>query len=85
MNKKTLLDQPEYWNQRYRNNNDTWSLNSANPVFVQLISGKKFPLKEEMLILGCGKGHDAYSAAKLGFKVTGIDFSETAIKEARNL
>lgn len=80
-----MIDLSEYWDNRYKNNSDSWSLNSPNPVFVQLLAGKKFPLKKELLVLGCGKGHDAFAAAELGFNVNAVDFSKTVISDAENL
>ncbi len=82
MNKKSLIDLPEYWNRRYSENNDSWTLNSANPVFVQLLSSKKISLGNKMLVLGCGTGCDAFAAAELGYEVTGIDFSSEALSIA---
>lgn len=35
------------------------------------------------ITLGCGVGRETIYLAKLGFEVTGLDFSPTAIKEAR--
>jgi 2-polyprenyl-3-methyl-5-hydroxy-6-metoxy-1,4-benzoquinol methylase len=48
---------------------------------------KYFPLISDMkaLDLGCGSGTTAFTLAQLGFLVTGIDISETAIELAREL
>ncbi len=37
--------------------------------------------KGELLDLGCGQGRDSIPLAKLGFSVTGIDYSKVGIKQ----
>ncbi|KAK1469264.1 thiopurine S-methyltransferase [Colletotrichum melonis] len=39
--------------------------------------------KHTALVPGCGKGHDALLLANLGYDVLGLDFSPTAIAEAK--
>ncbi|KAK1688850.1 S-adenosyl-L-methionine-dependent methyltransferase [Colletotrichum godetiae] len=41
------------------------------------------PQKPTALVPGCGKGHDALLLANLGYDVLGLDFSPTAIDEAK--
>lgn len=43
------------------------------------------PKGKKVLDLGCGSGTTAFTLAKLGFTVTGIDVSETAIGMAKDL
>jgi len=47
--------------------------------FVKTIAGKR------VLDLGCGPGQDSYIFAELGFKVTGLDYSEEMINRAKTL
>lgn len=42
------------------------------------------PLGKKALDLGCGSGTTAFILAKLGFNVTGVDISETAIAMAKD-
>ncbi len=85
MNNNYFVDSPSYWDNRYLEKTDYWSLNSPNPVFVQLLDDEKFIHKNNLLVLGSGLGHDAKAAAQKGFNVTGIDFSDRAIFYSREL
>lgn len=45
----------------------------------------QYPAGKKALDLGCGSGTTAFTLAKLGLSVTGIDISETAIEMAADL
>jgi len=47
--------------------------------FARTIGGKR------VVDIGCGPGHDSYQFAKLGFDVTGLDYSPEMIKTAKTL
>lgn len=85
MNNIINTNSPSYWDDRYTNKTDEWSLNNPNPVFVQLLEDEKFIPKNNLLILGSALGHDSKFAAQKGLKVTGVDFSEYAIAKSREL
>lgn len=61
-----------------------WNLGAAPEALKDLVESKTL-LPCKALEIGCGFGHSAIYLAKCGFRVTGIDISETAIKTARNL
>jgi len=44
-----------------------------------------FPAGARVLDIGCGTGREAFALHALGFRVTGVDVSETAIKTARGM
>lgn len=59
-----------------------WNVEAPPAALVELIeSGKVQPCKA--VDLGCGAGNYAIHLARLGFQVTGIDISPSAIKIAR--
>jgi len=59
-----------------------WNIETPPELLVELVdSGKVQPCKA--IDLGCGAGNSAIYLAGRGFKVTGIDFSPTAIKIAK--
>jgi len=59
-----------------------WNMETPPEPLVELVdSGKVQPCKA--IDLGCGAGNYAVYLAERGFEVTGVDFSQTAIKIAR--
>lgn len=80
-----LVDNSAYWEDIYAKDAASWDLRSATPVFLDFLSNDLLKNKKSILILGCGYGYDAIAAAKRGFEVTAIDFSESAISFAEKL
>lgn len=59
-----------------------WNMETPPEPLVELVdSGKVQPCKT--IDMGCGAGNYAVYLAERGFEVTGVDFSQTAIKIAR--
>jgi len=59
-----------------------WNIETPPDVLVQLVESGKVP-PCEVIDLGCGAGNYAIYLAHKGFNVTGVDFSPTAIKFAK--
>lgn len=78
------VNSPEYWDELYRSNQTRWDMNGPTPAFEDLLQTKHL-VPGKMLVLGCGKGHDAVLFAHHGYDVNAIDFSPTAIDTARRL
>lgn len=75
---KEWFDSPYYDLLYYKRNE------SEATAFIQLlISYLKPAKKSSMLDVACGKGRHSKVLAEMGFDVTGIDLSETAIAEAK--
>ncbi len=79
------LSDPSYWDNRYTEKKDTWSLNKPNPVLVQALEEKLLQPPAKLLVAGSGKGEDAIFLAKCGFEVTAVDFSREAVDYLKNL
>jgi methyl halide transferase len=48
-------------------------------------SPNRLPRKKNALVPGCGRGHDVLLLSAMGYDVYGLDYSETAIKQARKV
>ena len=58
-----------------------WNIETPPQALIDLVISEKIkPCKT--IDLGCGTGHYSIYFASLGFKVTGVDISPTAIKIA---
>jgi SAM-dependent methyltransferase len=69
------------WDERYRSKDSVWGIEPNRFVREHCES---LPVGEA-LDLACGEGRNALWLARLGWQVTGIDFSEVAIERARAL
>lgn len=74
-----------FWNELYQSSSDGWDIGTPTPIFLDLLENNFFAKDSSILIIGCGKGYDAIAAAKFGYDVTGLDFSDSAIEFAKSL
>ncbi|XOB40627.1 MAG: methyltransferase domain-containing protein [Candidatus Nealsonbacteria bacterium] len=72
----------EYFNELYKVEDCFWGI-KAEKIVEEFLKNKKGPGK--VLDLGVGEGRNAICFAKRGFNVTGVDFSEKAIRKLRSL
>lgn len=70
------MNQKEAWEYFYNSSNRPWR-------GVSEIENIPFPKGSKILEEGCGNGKTAYMLLKMGYHVTGIDFSQSAINMCR--
>ena len=68
----------QFWEGHYRKRERVWSGN-ANPILIEV--AESLP-SGTALDLGCGEGGDAVWLARLGWQVTAVDVSNTALHRA---
>jgi methyl halide transferase len=77
---------PAFWEGLYAERQDGWELGEAAPSLqAWLALGATFPPGARVAVPGCGRGHDVRLLARHGFSVTGFDFADAAVTEARRL
>ena len=82
-----MTTHPDDWNRFYEDEQrPAWDMDRATPLVEELLA-LAFPLGLhpgcELVVPGCGFGHDACALSALGFTVTGLDFAPLAIQGAR--
>jgi SAM-dependent methyltransferase len=77
-------EKTEFWSGRYQSKETPWDLNGAHPSLPKMAAAIKL-LRSRILILGCGRAHDAAWFARAGHIVTAMDFSAEAVAEAKKL
>lgn len=79
------VNQEHFWTEKYLSDTKPgWDLNEPAQPLKDILPQLKL-LKCRILVLGCGRGHDAAYLAQQGHIVTGVDVSPEAIKEAKKL
>lgn len=71
------------WDQHYRDGHTPWDQGSAAPSIQEVIDRGGFVTGSEVLVPGCGYGHDVRAFAAAGLQATGLDLSKAAINQAR--
>ncbi len=81
-----MTTHPDYWNQLYRDEGRPgWDMDGETPLVRELVD-LALPLGlrpgSQLVVPGCGYGHDAAALEAQGFQVTGLDFAPLAIQGA---
>ena len=81
-----MTQHPDYWNRLYKEaDRPGWDMDGATPLVRELLD-LALPLglrpASDLVVPGCGYGHDAAALEALGFTVTGLDFAPLAIQGA---
>lgn len=79
MNEKTELR--DYWETEYRRTDTPFDVQNPDEWIASLEKGGK--IRGNVLDSGCGPGRTAIYLSGLGYRVTGVDIAENAIKRAR--
>lgn len=82
-----MTDHPDYWNRLYEDEGRPgWDMDRATPLVGELLDlARPLGLRPgaDLVVPGCGYGHDAAELEARGFAVTGLDFAPLAIQGAR--
>lgn len=78
------VSQPEYWSELYRSHDAGWDKGRCAPPIARLLAEGILQPVASVAVIGCGPGHEAFEAARLGFEVTAIDFAPEAIATVRS-
>jgi len=73
----------QYFRDAYRTGEHGWPGDEPSPYAVGFLKRlRRLVPGGELLDIGCGEGRHAFAAARLGFKVTAIDYEPLALKGA---
>lgn len=74
---------PGFWDKGYQAS-PSWDLGGPHPALGATVDQLKLA-RSRVLVLGCGRGHDAAFLAQKGHIVTAVDSSPEGVKQARSL
>ena len=67
----------------YRLGFTPWDGHPLSPTLVELVEGTAAPATSTALDIGCGTGDNAIYLARHGWQVTGVDYVDKPLEEAR--
>ncbi|NCN41128.1 methyltransferase domain-containing protein [bacterium] len=79
---KSEVNGDHFWTEIYQTEDPDWDLKEPATPLHSILPQLKLS-KQRVLVLGCGKGHDAAFLAQKGHLVTAVDFSPEAIRGAK--
>ena len=68
------------WEALYQAGDTRWEKGEASPGLVDFLAAHPELPRGNVLVPGCGTGHDVRAWAKTGFTVTGMDLAPSAIR-----
>lgn len=69
----------DFWQDQYDEGDVDWDRGEPSPPIVRLLTESPLSDGSEVLVPGCGLGHEVIYVAGLGFSVTAVDFAESAV------
>jgi len=82
--KSALEANRRYFRQAYRSGQHGWEVEEPSPYAVGFLRRLKGLVPGARLLdVGCGEGRHAIAAARMGFKVTAVDYEPLALERAR--
>jgi hypothetical protein len=82
LSENAAVNEHQFWTNIYRTEQPRWDLGEPSHALPKLVPQLKLQ-RSRVLVPGAGAGHDAAWFAAQGHLVTALDFSEEAIKRAR--
>ncbi|MBT8037682.1 MAG: methyltransferase domain-containing protein [Verrucomicrobiae bacterium] len=71
------------WNDRYLKDDCPWDKGAAAPALVEILHQGTIPSHAQVLVPGCGLGHDVRAMGSAGYRATGMDIAPRAVETAR--
>ena len=76
------VEHASWWESKYQAGTAPWDLGAPAPSLLTWLQRRARPTGRA-IVLGAGRGHDAIALAEAGYEVTAVDFSASAIAEAK--
>jgi SAM-dependent methyltransferase len=75
---------PGYWSALYQAGDTGWDKGRCTPPIARLLQERVIAPGARLAVIGCGRGHEALEAARLGYLVMAIDFAPEAIAAVKS-
>jgi len=71
------------WEALYQSGDTHWDKGEASPGLVEFLAAHPELPRGDVLVPGCGAGHDARAWARAGFQTAGLDLAPSALRSAK--
>ncbi len=75
-----FVSSAEYWNALYVKGDTGWDKGVCSPPIARMLKEGLAGPGAQLAVLGAGRGYEALEAARLGYRVSAIDFAEEATR-----
>jgi SAM-dependent methyltransferase len=76
------MNRPIDWESCYKSGETPWDKGEPAPGLIDFLEHQVPFHQPDILVPGCGLGHDAKALAGRGYEVTGLDLAPTAVQRA---
>jgi SAM-dependent methyltransferase len=70
------------WDAHYRSGEMPWEKGGASPALLEAL--RRVPVRGQVLVPGCGLGHDVRALAAIGAEVLGLDIAPSGVAAAES-
>lgn len=73
----------DFWQQRFESGQTPWDRGAPHPQLARWLADGQLQAGQQVLVPGCGRGHELVALAQAGLAVTGLDYAPAAVALAR--
>jgi SAM-dependent methyltransferase len=73
----------DFWQQRFRDRDTPWDRGAPHPQLLAWLDAGVLRPGQQVVVPGCGSGHEVAALAQAGASVTGLDYAPEAAALAR--
>ncbi|MCV2361485.1 TPMT family class I SAM-dependent methyltransferase [Paucibacter sp. TC2R-5] len=73
----------DFWQQRFVSGQIPWDRGEAHPQLLSWLEQGEITAGLDLVVPGCGRGHELLLLAKAGIRARGLDYSPAAVAMAR--
>jgi len=72
-----------FWQEKFTSGQTPWDRGSAHPQLKVWLAAGLIPAQAQVLVPGCGRGHELVALGRAGIAALGLDYTPAAVEAAR--
>ncbi|RQO53616.1 thiopurine S-methyltransferase [Paucibacter sp. KBW04] len=73
----------QFWQEKFTSGQTPWDRGSAHPQLQLWLAAGLIPPQAQVLVPGCGRGHELVALGQAGIAALGLDYTPAAVELAR--